>query len=139
MSDDEDSTVNLVPQTKKLLKTQWPNIKVRPATLNVVALCGKQFMELLVETSAQLCEDQGRTLMDGKHVISALEFLKFNGMVQPVEEKNRSIAKTAEDRKRAMADRKGPEMTDQEARELQEQLHRDALAELAARAQRRPQ
>jgi hypothetical protein len=137
MDDDEESSLNLAPQTKKLLKTQWPNIKVRPATLNVLALCGRQFMELLVQASAQICEEKDRSLMDGRHVISALQYLKFNDMVQAVEEKNKTIAKTAEDRKKAQADRKGPEMTEQEARELQEQLHRDALAELAARAQRR--
>jgi hypothetical protein len=138
MAEDEESALNLVPQTKKLLKTQWPNIKVRPLTLDVVAECGRQFLELLVETSAQICEDQNRSLMDGRHVISALEFLKFNGIVPPVEEKNRAIAKTTEDRKRAQAERKGPQMTEQEARELQEQLHRDAVAELAARARRPP-
>jgi hypothetical protein len=127
MTEEDQLELNFTPSVKKLLKKKVPSVKPKPATIGVLALCVRAFMDQLVEKSAVVCDELGKNQMSGKHVLTALEGLGFQKFLGEMETKDKQIVADNAERKRMFSRHPISDRTPEENQKLMEQLRKEAL------------
>jgi hypothetical protein len=125
--------LNFVPSIKKLLKEKCPDVKPRPPTIGVLALCARSFLDLLVDRTAVVCEELGRNQMEGKHVLTAVDALRLESIRQELAAKEKQISAAYAERKRMFGHHPISDRTPEENLKLMEQLRKEALDALRKR------
>ena len=72
---------------KKTVKTQFPGVKVKAHTVTALSQCVNEFLSMLVQASAQACEEQNKNTMMTSHVIQAVETLGYSQFVPAIQAK----------------------------------------------------
>ena len=129
----EEKSNNFVPGVRKLIKGKHPGVKVKPPTVGVLAQCVEEFLKLIIQSSAQICEDQQRNTMTGAHVTSALEQMGFSSLVAPVKEKQEKVTESITIRKEEWNKKKTNNLTAEEEIEAMKRLRAEAIAKVRAR------
>ena len=129
--------LNFTPGMKKLLKANYPGLKVKQPTVECLGRCLNEFLKMLVQASAEACIDQNKTTMTTAHVVSAVENLGYGQMGPKIKEKSESINQAISERKALLREKPDDKMTEEEKLQQWRRLMADAKMEAELARKRR--
>lgn len=124
---------------KKTVKTQFPGVKVKAPTITVLSKCVNEFMSMLVQASAQACEEQNKNTMMTSHVIQAVETLGYSQFVPAIQAKAQKVNQAREERKALIKETPAPVGTLEEQIAQANALREQALQQLREKKARQRQ